>query len=88
MAKFVPPEVGATFHRLTIIAEPFRANNSWSRASAQGRYWYVQVRCACGKVKAVQVAHLRAGSIKSCGCAFKDSLADVGRRFNPNGVRA
>lgn len=53
---------GATFGRLTVIAE----------APKLGHKRRVLCRCSCGATKLVQVCKLRIGEIKSCGCLKRE----------------
>jgi hypothetical protein len=60
----IPVVVGETFGRLTILGEaPHRGDKRRARC-----------RCACGSERVVALSDLRAGHIRSCGCARSDLL--------------
>ncbi|MBI4137555.1 hypothetical protein HY469_05840 [Candidatus Roizmanbacteria bacterium] len=45
------------------------------RSSGNDRYAiFYECKCICGTIKRVQQSHLRAGSIKSCGCLLREML--------------
>lgn len=56
---------GTARNRWTAIGHQFRILTPW------GRKWLVVARCACGTIRAVEVAGLNTGNSKSCGC-WKD----------------
>lgn len=62
---------GQRFGRLTVLREGERRKKQ--------RYWVCE--CECGNIKEVQQAHLRNGSIVSCGCKRKEYEDLTGQRF-------
>ena len=59
---------------LTVTREPYV-----STSAAGKRQSYVDVRCSCGTVKAIQAASLRRGTTKSCGCLNREQITERGR---------
>lgn len=62
---------GQRFGRLTVLREGERRKKQ--------RYWVCE--CECGNIKEVQQAHLRNGSIVSCGCKRKEYEDLTGQKF-------
>lgn len=71
MARDKMDLTGQQYGRLTVLSE---APKKGTR-----RYWTCQ--CECGTIKNVQQAHLRNGSISSCGCKLREYEDLTGRRF-------
>lgn len=67
--KTVPMVPGTVFGRLTVVEEARLPNGR--RASV--------CRCACGQMKAVDNAKLRAGHTRSCGCLHREVAAELAR---------
>lgn len=69
---------GKTFGNLVVIEKD-------NKKSSTGSYWICQ--CSCGNIKSIRSAHLRNGSIQSCGCLRKQILSNLkvkdltGQRF-------
>jgi hypothetical protein len=77
MPAFVD-RVGHKFGKLTVIAQ------APERDSAGNICWIC--RCDCGEMKRVAYSHLRAGSVRSCGCLRHEerpnrSLDRIGQKF-------
>lgn len=62
---------GNTYGRLTVI----RYDHTDKRGQAR---WYCQ--CSCGESKVVTTKELNYGSVKSCGCLNKESIAEIGKK--------
>lgn len=41
--------------------------------------------CACGNSKNTQLAHVKSGAVKSCGCLKKETSAETGRKNRKHG---
>lgn len=61
---------GERFGRLTAV----------SRLPARNRHRYWRCRCSCGAWHEAREAHLRSGSVQSCGCLRRDQCRKVGKR--------
>lgn len=61
---------GMTFGRLTVIAEA-----APRRTPSGQKKRYVYAKCICGRVVTVQVAKLKIGNTKSCGCLFLEIVS-------------
>jgi hypothetical protein len=57
------PKPGEQFDLWTVVADAPTKKSAFGSCSQQ-----VLCRCACGKVRSVSVANLRAGKTHSCGC--------------------
>jgi len=60
-----------------MISYPINAGDTVSRLKVlmivPVAYWaWAVVKCQCGKIKLVQIAHLLQGRVKSCGCLRKE----------------
>jgi hypothetical protein len=43
----------------------------WTRYPSGNRSQFWQFKCDCGTVKVINVAYVRSGSTKSCGCLVR-----------------
>ena len=68
MGKLID-EVGKKYGRLTVLSRSEEYKKKTTRA-----YWVCQ--CECGNTTVVSGAHLRRGSIQSCGCLQKEKTAN------------
>ena len=68
MGKLID-EVGKRYGRLTVLPRSEEYKKKTTRA-----YWNCQ--CECGNTTVVSGAHLRRGSIQSCGCLQKEKTAN------------
>ena len=59
--------VGMTFGRLTVLSQL----ESSKRSGETRRMW--ECVCTCGNKKSVSTLNLRRGSIRSCGCLFRET---------------
>jgi hypothetical protein len=62
-----PVPIGLRFDRLTVLSE----------APMRGTRRYVILRCDCGTVIEADLAHLRGGHTRSCGCLVRDVMAKI-----------
>lgn len=70
----IPP--GTVFGRLTVIEE----------ARTPGGRRAMLCRCECGTEKVVDLAKLRAGHTRSCGCLHREQAVDLARINTTNGM--
>ena len=71
---FLPPMIGKTFGRLTVIAQterPVKKTGRWFRC-----------QCTCGNEHTVRGDQLRNGVTSSCGCYARDIRSDIASRIN------
>ena len=63
---------GMKMHRLTFLrfAEREKSQTRWL------------VRCECGEEFIVNVANVKSGSTKSCGCIRREKIAEINRNRN------
>lgn len=66
--------VGQVFTRLTVVAEVKQERNNGSR-----KYSKWQCLCTCGKTYTATTRHLRAGTVKSCGCFRSERATKLGQ---------
>lgn len=62
-----PPPIGEKFYRLTVIEE----------VEPIGSRRRVRCRCDCGKHHVVDIAQIKHGNVRSCGCASHDAARRV-----------
>ena len=49
------------------------------------QYWFY--RCECGVEKTVRQSHVKAGTVKSCGCMLREFRKRINERLTPESYR-
>jgi hypothetical protein len=70
-------EIGKKYERLTILKEVEPINSSVNTNGKSYARRRVQCQCDCGTIKDIDLALIRIGSIKSCGCLMIERVKET-----------
>jgi len=74
-----PAPIGKRFNRLTVLCEVHRDDPNYQR--------YAKCKCDCGKITIVNLALLKLGHTKSCGCLHSESATKQAKLLHVQNTR-